>query len=83
LRQRAAASSGATRGLENHESSESASRPCGLLIGNWWSLVVLTASAVSGVVSRIHVEWRALLQNLGGDYRDYAATHQRLVPFVW
>jgi len=25
----------------------------------------------------------ALLENLGEDYRDYAATHQRLVPFIW
>ena len=55
----------------------------GLLIGNWLSLVVLTAGSVCGVVLRIGVEERALLQDLGDGYRDYAATHQRLVPFVW
>jgi protein-S-isoprenylcysteine O-methyltransferase Ste14 len=29
------------------------------------------------------VEEQALLQNLGDDYRSYAATHKRLVPFIW
>jgi protein-S-isoprenylcysteine O-methyltransferase Ste14 len=55
----------------------------GLLIGNWWSLVALTVATTCGLVFRIEVEERALLHNLGNDYRNYAAAHKRLVPFIW
>ena len=55
----------------------------GLFIGNWWSLVCLTVAMAGGLVFRIRVEERALMQNLGAGYRSYAATHKRLVPFVW
>jgi protein-S-isoprenylcysteine O-methyltransferase Ste14 len=55
----------------------------GLVIGNWWSLISLTVGMAVGLVFRIRVEERALLRDLGDDYRDYAATHKRLIPFVW
>lgn len=55
----------------------------GLFIGNWLSLVSLTIAMACGLVFRIRVEERALLQNLGDDYRNYAATRKRLVPFIW
>ena len=55
----------------------------GLFIGNWWSLVALSVAMTGGLVFRIRVEERALLQNLGDGYRDYAATHKRLVPLIW
>jgi len=55
----------------------------GLVIGNWLSLVCLTVAVAIGLVFRIRVEERALVQNLGEGYRDYAATHKRLVPFIW
>ena len=55
----------------------------GLFIGNWLSLAGLTLALACGLVFRIRVEERALLQNLGDDYRNYAATHKRLVPFIW
>jgi protein-S-isoprenylcysteine O-methyltransferase Ste14 len=55
----------------------------GLLIGNWLSLVALAVSVGLGLVYRIDVEDRALLSDLGDDYREYASTHKRLVPFVW
>jgi protein-S-isoprenylcysteine O-methyltransferase Ste14 len=55
----------------------------GLFIGNWWSLGCLIAAIAGSLVFRIHVEERALLQNLGDSYRGYAATHKRLVPFIW
>jgi protein-S-isoprenylcysteine O-methyltransferase Ste14 len=55
----------------------------GLLIGNWLSLVLLTTCATCGLVYRIHVEEQALVRSMGDDYRDYARTHKRLVPFVW
>jgi protein-S-isoprenylcysteine O-methyltransferase Ste14 len=55
----------------------------GLFIGNWWSLAWLTITVASGLVYRIRVEERALTATLGDDYRRYAATHKRLVPFIW
>jgi protein-S-isoprenylcysteine O-methyltransferase Ste14 len=55
----------------------------GLFIGNWWSLVCLTVTFFGALVFRIRVEETALLRDLGDDYRAYAATHKRLVPFVW
>jgi protein-S-isoprenylcysteine O-methyltransferase Ste14 len=55
----------------------------GLLIGNWWALVILTAAITGGLVYRIRVEERALMENLGDGYRDYAATHKRLLPLIW
>ena len=55
----------------------------GLLIGNWLSLVVLLAAVGAGLAYRISVEEGALARDIGRAYRDYAATHKRLVPFVW
>lgn len=55
----------------------------GVLIGNWWSLVSLTIAVACGLVFRIRVEERALLRDLGDQYRTYGATHKRLIPFVW
>jgi protein-S-isoprenylcysteine O-methyltransferase Ste14 len=55
----------------------------GLVIGNWWSLISLTVVMAAGLVFRIRVEERALLRDLGDEYRDYAATHKRLIPFIW
>jgi protein-S-isoprenylcysteine O-methyltransferase Ste14 len=55
----------------------------GLFIGNWLSLTCLTVATAGGLVFRIRAEERAVNQNLATDYRSYAATHKRLVPFVW
>ncbi len=55
----------------------------GLFIGNWLSLLCLTVAIAVGLVFRIRVEERALMQDLGEGYRDYAATRKRLVPFIW
>lgn len=55
----------------------------GLVIGNWWSLACLTGTIAAGLVFRIRVEERALNRNLGDGYASYAATHKRLVPFIW
>ncbi len=55
----------------------------GLFIGNWVSFFILMVAFGCGIVFRIRVEERALLQELGEPYRAYAATHKRLVPFVW
>jgi len=50
---------------------------------NWLSLAVLALAVGAGLVYRIRVEERALMRDLGADYRSYADTHKRLVPFVW
>ncbi|HEY7989263.1 MAG TPA: isoprenylcysteine carboxylmethyltransferase family protein [Lapillicoccus sp.] len=55
----------------------------GLYVGNWLSLVALVAAVTAGLVYRITVEERALSTDVGAAYREYAATHKRLVPFVW
>jgi protein-S-isoprenylcysteine O-methyltransferase Ste14 len=55
----------------------------GLYVGNWLSLVALVAAVTAGLVYRITVEERALGHDVGDAYREYAATHKRLVPFVW
>jgi protein-S-isoprenylcysteine O-methyltransferase Ste14 len=54
----------------------------GLFIENWLSLISLTAAVAGGLVYRIRIEDDALLHDLDG-YRDYAATHKRLIPYVW
>ncbi len=55
----------------------------GLFIGNWLACVCLTVATGGALAFRIRVEEQALLQHLGQGYRDYAATHKRLVPFIW
>jgi protein-S-isoprenylcysteine O-methyltransferase Ste14 len=55
----------------------------GLYVGNWLSLAALVVAVTAGLVYRITVEERALSSDVGAAYREYAATHQRLVPFVW
>ena len=55
----------------------------GLFVGNWLSLLVLVLAAGVGVVHRIRIEERALVADLGDRYRDYAASHKRLVPYLW
>ena len=55
----------------------------GLYLGNWLSLVALVAAVTAGLVYRITVEERALSNDVGAAYGEYAATHKRLVPLVW
>jgi len=55
----------------------------GLFIGNWLSLAWLTVAVAGALVFRIRVEERALMQSVGDRYRDYAASHKRLVPYIW
>jgi protein-S-isoprenylcysteine O-methyltransferase Ste14 len=55
----------------------------GLFTLNWLSLAILAGGVTGALVYRIRVEDRALLANLGEPYRAYAATHKRLIPFIW
>ena len=51
--------------------------------GNWLGLDVMTFTTLVGLVYRIYVEEKALLEELGDRYRSYAEHHKRLIPFVW
>jgi protein-S-isoprenylcysteine O-methyltransferase Ste14 len=55
----------------------------GLALGNSASLLALAALPTVGLVVRIRVEERALLDGLGEPYRRFAATRKRLLPGVW
>jgi len=55
----------------------------GAVWGNWLGLGVLTVMTLAGLAYRIHVEEKALLEELGDRYRTYAEHHKRLIPFVW
>jgi protein-S-isoprenylcysteine O-methyltransferase Ste14 len=54
-----------------------------LLVGNWWFLLGGMTGMTVGVLNRIRVEDRALSADLGAAYQSYAATHKRLIPFIW
>ena len=73
----------ASSGTPHTRPSSSRRRRGGLYVGNWLSLVALVAAVAAGLVYRITVEERALSNDVGAAYREYAATHKRLVPFVW
>ena len=55
----------------------------GCLFANWASVAGIAALVTTGLVYRIRVEERALLDALGDAYRSYASNHRRLVPFIW
>ena len=55
----------------------------GLALGNWASLAVLAAVPAAGLVVRIRLEERALLERLGEPYRRFAATRPHLFPGLW
>jgi protein-S-isoprenylcysteine O-methyltransferase Ste14 len=55
----------------------------GVALENWLSLLVLMVVPTIGLVIRIRVEERALLEALGEPYREFSATRARLIPKVW
>lgn len=55
----------------------------GLALANWASLVVMLAGGVIGLLYRIRVEERALVEALGQPYVDYMRHSRRLVPFIY
>jgi protein-S-isoprenylcysteine O-methyltransferase Ste14 len=55
----------------------------GLALGNWISILCVIAVPLIGIVVRIRVEERALLDGLGEPYRRFAQGRKRLVPGVW
>jgi protein-S-isoprenylcysteine O-methyltransferase Ste14 len=55
----------------------------GLALGNGLSLVCAVLVPCIGLVRRIRVEERALLDGLGDPYRRYATGRARLIPKLW
>jgi protein-S-isoprenylcysteine O-methyltransferase Ste14 len=55
----------------------------GVALGNWLSLLALAILPLIGLVIRVRVEERALLDALGEPYRSYAGSRRRLVPGIW
>jgi protein-S-isoprenylcysteine O-methyltransferase Ste14 len=55
----------------------------GFGLSNWASLALLVVVPTAGLVVRIHAEERVLEDALGDEYRQYEATHRRLVPGIW
>jgi protein-S-isoprenylcysteine O-methyltransferase Ste14 len=55
----------------------------GLALGNWAAVAVLVAVPAIGLVIRIRIEERALLDGLGEPYRRFAAGRSRLIPGLW
>ncbi len=55
----------------------------GLMLGTWLGLAALIVLPLVGTLIRIRVEEAVLLEALGSEYADYAATTRRLIPGVW
>lgn len=55
----------------------------GVALENWLSLAVLIVVPTIGLVIRIRIEERALLDALGEPYRLFSTSRARLVPRVW
>jgi protein-S-isoprenylcysteine O-methyltransferase Ste14 len=55
----------------------------GVALENWLSLAVLVVVPTIGLVIRIRVEERALLDALGEPYREFSMNRARLIPKVW
>ncbi|QUQ63574.1 methyltransferase family protein [Kutzneria sp. CA-103260] len=54
-----------------------------LLYGNWLSAVVFEVLVIAGVLNRIRIEERVLLDGLGEDYAVYMRETSRLIPGIW
>ncbi len=54
----------------------------GLALANWASLVVLLASVLIGLLYRVSVEEKALVEALGQPYVDYMRRTKRFIPFI-
>ena len=55
----------------------------GMALANWASLVVMLAGGLIGLLYRVRVEERALVEALGQPYRDYMRPTKRFIPFIF
>lgn len=55
----------------------------GMVLANWASLIILLAGGLIGLLYRVRVEERALVEALGQPYRDYIRHSRRFIPFMF
>ncbi|WP_327144903.1 methyltransferase family protein [Nocardia sp. NBC_01327] len=55
----------------------------GIAADNWISLLVVTIIPTYGLMRRIDVEEKALVETMGRPYEIYRSTTKRLVPGIW
>jgi protein-S-isoprenylcysteine O-methyltransferase Ste14 len=55
----------------------------GFILGNWVGLIAIIFLPLAGVLYRINVEERALLQNFGPEYQTYIDKTKKLFPGIW
>lgn len=55
----------------------------GLVLANWASIATLLATGLLGLLHRVKVEERALVEALGQPYVDYMRHTKRFIPFMF
>ncbi len=55
----------------------------GIALANWGSLVLILFFSLLGILYRIRVEEKALLEAMGSAYQEYMQRTRRLIPFIW
>jgi protein-S-isoprenylcysteine O-methyltransferase Ste14 len=55
----------------------------GMALANWASLVTMLAGGLIGLLYRVRVEERALVEALGQPYMDYMLTTRHFIPFIF
>jgi protein-S-isoprenylcysteine O-methyltransferase Ste14 len=55
----------------------------GLALANWASLIVMLAGGLIGLLYRVRVEERALVEALGQPYLDYMRHTKRFIPYIF
>ena len=54
----------------------------GFALGNWISVLLLTAASIISYTYRVSVEERALVEAIGAPYEDYMKERKRFIPFI-
>jgi protein-S-isoprenylcysteine O-methyltransferase Ste14 len=55
----------------------------GIALSNWLSLVIIFMPTLAATLYRISIEERALLENFGDEYLEYAKGTKRLLPKLY
>jgi protein-S-isoprenylcysteine O-methyltransferase Ste14 len=55
----------------------------GLMVGNWLSAAGAFVLILIALLHRMRIEEHALTVALGDRYAEFAASHARLIPYVW
>ncbi|MCL4321093.1 MAG: isoprenylcysteine carboxylmethyltransferase family protein [Deltaproteobacteria bacterium] len=55
----------------------------GLLLGNWLSMVIIFAAAITIAFFRVPLEEKALIEKFGDEYRSYMIRTKRYIPYLF